>query len=191
MNKLSETPTKKQTKTSTKTDKSKDDDSSVYYFFKQLDESESKNIVEWLIKNSLKKDKPEKLRLFINSPGGCLYSALAIVDIIQNYPVPVQAYVTGCAASAASLIFSACHSRVMTKRSFLMTHQYSSHTFGKYHEIKSARAHEDEIEKEMVDVYVQTTKLTESVVRSTLLPEADVYLSAKKAKELNICDAIV
>ena len=53
-------------------------------------------------------DNPEKdIYLYINSPGGSVYSGLAIYDTIQFLRAPVNTYCMGIAASMGSFLLAA------------------------------------------------------------------------------------
>lgn len=67
-------------------------------------------------------DKKADIHLYINSPGGSVYSGMGIYDTMQFVPCPVATYVLGAAASMAAMLAAAGapgkryvlpHSRVM------------------------------------------------------------------------------
>ncbi|MCG3127331.1 MAG: ATP-dependent Clp protease proteolytic subunit [Phycisphaerae bacterium] len=67
-------------------------------------------------------DPKAEIQLYINSPGGSVYSGMGIYDTMQFIPCPVATYVIGAAASMAAVLFAAgtkgrrfvlTHSRVM------------------------------------------------------------------------------
>jgi ATP-dependent Clp protease protease subunit len=67
-------------------------------------------------------DRKADVHLYVNSPGGSVYSGMAIYDTMQFVPCPVATYVLGAAASMAALLSAAGtpgkrfvlpHSRVM------------------------------------------------------------------------------
>ncbi len=67
-------------------------------------------------------DSKAEVKLFINSPGGGVYSGMGIYDVMQFIPCPVATYVIGAAASMAAVLAAAGtpgrrfvlpHSRVM------------------------------------------------------------------------------
>jgi len=67
-------------------------------------------------------DRKADIHLYINSPGGSVYSGMAIYDTMQFVPCPVATYVLGAAASMAAVLAAAGtpgkrfvlpHSRVM------------------------------------------------------------------------------
>ncbi|RMF75169.1 MAG: ATP-dependent Clp protease proteolytic subunit [Planctomycetota bacterium] len=67
-------------------------------------------------------DSKADVHLYINSPGGSVYSGMGIYDTMQYIQCPVSTYVVGAAASMAAVLFAAGtpgkrfvlpHSRVM------------------------------------------------------------------------------
>lgn len=62
------------------------------------------------------------IHLHINSPGGEVFEAIAIKNILANHPAKVTAIVDGLAASAASFIAVAADELIMADNSELMIH---------------------------------------------------------------------
>jgi ATP-dependent Clp protease protease subunit len=67
-------------------------------------------------------DRKADIHLYINSPGGSVYSGMGIYDTMQYVPCPVATYVIGAAASMAAVLSAAGtpgrryvlpHSRIM------------------------------------------------------------------------------
>ncbi len=52
-------------------------------------------------------DRKADIHLYINSPGGSVYSGMAIYDTMQFVPCPVATYVIGAAASMAAVLSAA------------------------------------------------------------------------------------
>jgi len=69
--------------------------------------------------------------LHINSYGGSLYNAYAVVDTIKNLRVPVYSVIDGCAASAGTIISVVCTKRFIGENAYMLIHQLSSHMWGK------------------------------------------------------------
>lgn len=61
--------------------------------------------------------------LRINSPGGSVFGAQAMVAAMREYPDPITAQVDSLAASAASVIASECARCVMVPGSMMMIHK--------------------------------------------------------------------
>jgi ATP-dependent Clp protease protease subunit len=63
-------------------------------------------------------DRKADIHLYINSPGGSVYSGMGIYDTMQFVPCPVSTYVIGAAASMAAVLFAAG----TTGRRFVLPH---------------------------------------------------------------------
>ena len=63
-----------------------------------------------------------EIRLHINSPGGEIWDAMAIVNQLRRHPANVVGIVDGLAASAASLIAVTCDETIMGVGSQMMIH---------------------------------------------------------------------
>ena len=70
-------------------------------------------------------DKKAPIHLYINSPGGSVYSGMGIYDTMQFVPCPVATYVLGAAASMAALLSAAgaAGMRFVLPHSRVMIHQ--------------------------------------------------------------------
>jgi ATP-dependent Clp protease protease subunit len=68
-------------------------------------------------------DKYKDMLLVIDSPGGSAIGMLEIVSNMLESKKPIDTYVNGMAASAASLIFSAGVHRTASPASVIMTHE--------------------------------------------------------------------
>ena len=70
----------------------------------------------------------EPVTMYINSPGGEVYSGLAFLEVMQATKargVPVTCIVKGMAASMAAVILEGCSLRLMTKQSSILFHTVS------------------------------------------------------------------
>jgi ATP-dependent Clp protease, protease subunit len=70
-------------------------------------------------------DRKAPIYLYINSPGGSVYSGMGIYDTMQFVPCPVATYVLGAAASMAALLSAAgaAGMRFVLPHSRVMIHQ--------------------------------------------------------------------
>lgn len=78
----------------------------------------------------------DQVNIFINSAGGMLSSAMAIIEGIKGSASTVRAIITGECHSAASIIALHCHEIMVTDSAHMMIHtaQYSSG--GNTHNVK-------------------------------------------------------
>jgi len=145
-----------------------------------------------LSKNLDKAHKLKHLTLIIQSIGGSLTSALALIDVMRGSRIPVRTVGLGQIASAGLLIFIAGEKgqRILTPNTSILSHQYSWGAKGKDHELIATQKEFDFITRRMLEHYKKCTGLTEDVIREKLLPAEDVWLSAKEAKKFNLCDIV-
>ncbi len=96
----------------------------------------------------------DKVHLFINSPGGNLDSASAIISAILTSQAEVTAFLMGACHSAASLITMYCHAVHVFDTAYIMIHTAS---FGSSGNTPSVKAHTDftikQCEKLLKDAY--------------------------------------
>lgn len=85
--------------------------------FNEVDED---MLVKCQIFFHLTKDGP--VTIMLNSPGGDVWTGMAIVDLIKLHPYPVTIIVNGMAASMACVLLQAATHRIATRNAVLMHH---------------------------------------------------------------------
>jgi ATP-dependent Clp protease protease subunit len=166
----------------------------IYYMADGFTYESTKPIVNWIIEKNLlpSKDRPKELTLIINSPGGSVHAAFALIDTMKGSAIPIKTVGLGLIASCGVLTFMAGKKgkRILTPNTSILSHQYSWGSGGKEHEL-FARVREFELSSErMIEHYKKCTGLKEKVIRDILLPAQDVWLSAEEAVKYNIADEI-
>jgi ATP-dependent Clp protease protease subunit len=152
-----------------------------------------KPVVEWILhENFVRKKKCKELLLMICSNGGEISEAFALIDVMNASKIPIKTVGLGQIASCGLLIFLAGLKgrRCLTPNTSILSHQYSWGSEGKHHELWAITKEFGLAQQRMVRHYVETTGLTEKVIREKLLPPNDVYLSADEALKLGICDYV-
>ena len=150
--------------------------------------------IRWLLYENMDTSNADKmLTLYINSTGGSLTDAFALIDIMRRSKFVVQTIAIGNVMSSAFLVFSAGDKghRYVSKNTSGMCHQFSDSMDSKYHDIKSAMKESESLNERMIRVLVETTGLPRAKVRTKLLGPSDIYLSAEEMVELNIADHIL
>ena len=91
---------------------------------------DAENYIEWfdIIRNASAVDT---VRIYINSPGGDLFTTLQFLRVMSDTEATVVCSVEGACMSAATMIFLHGHSQEVTPHSLFMFHNYSAGTFGK------------------------------------------------------------
>ena len=136
-------------------------------------------------------DPEQDIRLYINSPGGVVYSGLAIYDTMQMIKPNVSTLCMGMGASMAAVLLAggAKGKRFALPNARVMIHQGSA----------GFRGNVPDIEVAARETLSLTTKLTEilathsgqsydKVKRDT---ERDYYMTAQEAKEYGLVDEVM
>lgn len=164
----------------------------AYMLFEDIHEDSSLRLCDYLLKANMVLDPNDAVTLFINSPGGSVTDGWAIIDVMESSRVPIQTVAMGCIASMAVLIFvaGAKGMRVMTPRTAIMTHQFSTAFWGKQHELIAARKFHDTLEKQFIEHFLRHTKMNEKQIRDILLRPSDTWLTPEECLKYGLCDAI-
>ncbi|KAG5186275.1 ClpP/crotonase-like domain-containing protein [Tribonema minus] len=129
------------------------------------------------------------IELHIQSPGGALMPAFGVVDFITRNPVPVDSYIDGYAASAATLISVSCARRYAYANSLMMLHQLSASASGKFAEVQEQLANMDLFMAMIRKIYETRTVMNVSEIDEVLAN--DEWFSAEVCLEKGIVDAIL
>ena len=165
----------------------------MYMFMGDVSMETMNPVIDWILAEYMKKtNKAKELTLGICSRGGDLNACFALVDVMRAYSIPDRTIGLGMIASCGLLLFISGKKgrRILTPNTAILSHQYSWGSAGKEHEL-FARVKELELTTErMIEHYKKCTGLEEDKIRESLLPPEDVYLSAKEARKLNLCDSV-
>lgn len=135
-------------------------------------------------------DSKKDIFLYINSPGGSVYDALAIYDTMQYLKSDVQTVGIGMQASAAAFLLSsgAKGKRSLLPHATVMIHQPSSGTRGKITD-QEIDLHESlRVKKLLEEIMAKNTGQKVSKIHEDM--ERDKWLTAEEAKNYGIVDKI-
>ena len=170
------------------------EESNIYLFMEHFESETVKPVIDFILRKNLLPTnvRPKHLTLIINSPGGELASAFALIDIMKGSAIPVHTVGLGMIASCGLLTFmsGAKGHRVLTPNTNILSHQFSWMNWGKEHELVASAKQVDMLSQKMIALYKECTNLPESKIREILLPEKDVWLSAKEAVKYKLADKI-
>ena len=168
------------------------EDKGVYLFMSEVSQETCKDLISFILTKSWSSPRPKSLQIIINSPGGDLSAAFAVIDIMKGCPIPVHTTGLGQIASAGFMIFIAGEKghRTLTPNTSIMSHQFSWGSWGKEHELVAVGKEFELTTERMLSHYKKCTGLNEKQIRQYLLPATDVWLGAREAKKLGICDSV-
>lgn len=129
------------------------------------------------------------ISVWINSPGGDVFAAAQIYNMLMDYPYDVTIMIDGLAASAASVIAMAGTKVCMSPVAMMMIHNPATIAIGDSEEMKKAVKMLDEVKESIMNAYEIKTSLPRE--RISKLMDAESWFNAKKAVELGFADEIM
>jgi ATP-dependent Clp protease, protease subunit len=136
-------------------------------------------------------DAKKDIYLYINSPGGSVYDALAIYDTMQYVSNDIQTVGIGVQASAAAFLLSSGTKgkRFLLPNATVMIHQPSSGTRGKVTDQEIDLRESLRIKKLLEGIMAKNTGQKPEQIHLDM--ERDKWLDAQEAKKYGIVDAVI
>ncbi len=144
---------------------------------------------EYLSRNLLKNHPQTPIWLHINSGGGSVFDALAVMDQIRRIETPIYSIVEGFSASAATLLSMSCTKRFIQPSAFMLIHQISSAMWGTYEEFKDEMNLLDMLMETITKFYMCNSKMKENKIKKLL--QRDSWFDAKECIKLGLADEIL
>jgi ATP-dependent Clp protease protease subunit len=129
--------------------------------------------------------------MYINSPGGVVYSGLAIYDTMQFIKPDVATICCGVAMSMGSLLLAggAAGKRSALPNSRILVHQPSGGFQGQATDIQIHARETLELRERIEEIYAHHTGQTQEQVSLDL--ERDRYFTAEQSREYGLIDRVV
>jgi ATP-dependent Clp protease, protease subunit len=164
----------------------------IHTLFGEINQEQVESAIRFILAHNCVPKKKKFITLIVNSQGGDLNDAFALIDIMTHSKVPVHTLGLGQISSSGLMIFMAGAQghRVLTPNTHIMSHQWSGTFEGKIHELLSAQEDFRQTTARMLAHYKRHSKLTEEQIQTHLLPASDVYLTAEQAVQMGIADRI-
>lgn len=133
----------------------------------------------------------DDIRLYINSPGGQVTSALAIYDTMQYVKADVSTICIGLAASGGALLLAAGKKgkRFCLPNSEVLIHQVMGGATGQATDVAIHAKHIVKVKERLNDILAKHTGQKIKKVQEDT--ERDYFMSAQEAKEYGIVDKII
>lgn len=155
-----------------------------------IDDGVANSIIAQLLFLASQNSK-EDIKLYINSPGGQVTSALAIYDTMQYVKPDVSTICVGMAASAGALLLAsgAKGKRMALPNCEVMIHQVMGGAQGQATDIDIHARHILSMKKRLNEILAKhCEQKIEKVERDA---ERDYFMSAEEAKKYGIVDKII
>ena len=129
------------------------------------------------------------ITLWINSPGGDVFAASQIYNMLMDYKENVTVKIDGLAASAASVIAMAGTRVLMSPVSQIMVHNPMTVAIGNAEEMSKAIKMLSEIKEYIINEYELKTNLQRDEMSKMM--DSECWMNTKKAVELGFADEIM
>ncbi len=156
----------------------------------EIDDQVANLIVAQLL--HLESDDPDKdISLYVNSPGGVVYSGLAIYDTMQFVHCDVQTICFGVAMSMGSLILTGGTpgKRMALPNARILNHQPSGGFEGQSSDIEIHARETLSIRKRLEELYAKHSGQDIAQIHEDM--ERDRFFSAAEAKEYGLIDHVM
>jgi len=163
----------------------------IHFLIGDINEENTLAAIRWIIYENLKDDQGE-LTMYINSDGGNLQDAFALIEVMKKSRKVIRTIAIGSVCSSAFMVFTAGTKghRFVSETVSIMCHQFSYTNNGKYHDMRSTMKETELINDRMVTLLKEFTGLESRTIKTKLLPPSDVWFTADEAIELGIADQI-
>jgi ATP-dependent Clp protease protease subunit len=136
-------------------------------------------------------DPDQDIKLYINSPGGVIYSGLAIYDTMQMIKPDVQTYSMGFSASMGAVLLAGgtAGKRYALPNARILIHQGSGGFSGAIPDIEVAARETLTLSAKCISIIADHSGQTfEKVKRDA---DRDFYMTAQEAKAYGIIDEVL
>lgn len=129
------------------------------------------------------------ITLWINSPGGDVFAAAQIYNMLMDYQGDVHVIIDGLAASAASVIAMAGTTVSMSPVAMMMIHNPWTFAQGEAKDMAKVIEMLGEIKESIMNAYELRTGLSRTKISH--LMDSESWFNAKKAVELGFADKVL
>jgi len=169
-------------------------DADIHYLSGDIANENVGEAIKWILAANLVRKPKRTLKLYINTYGGDLYEAFALIDVMKNSYHPISTIGIGAVMSAGFLIFASGQQgeRYIGKNAGSMNHQHSDSMESKMHDMKAQMKENQNCEMRTLQILREATGMTIQEVRNKFIRNpSDQYYTAKQMIDLNIADHIL
>ena len=162
----------------------------IIFLGAEINETTANLIVAQLLFLQAEDDKKD-IYLYINSPGGVAYHALAVYDTMQYIKNDVQTFGIGIQASAAAVLLSSGTKgkRFILPNASVMIHQPTSATRGKVTDMEIDLKESLRLKERLNEIMAANTGQKIAKIKTDM--ERDFWMSAQEAKKYGLVDDVI
>ena len=156
----------------------------VHEFYLSGPIQDAEEYIEWfdVIRNA---GSTDTIRIYINSPGGDLFTTLQFLRVMSETDATVVCSVEGACMSAATMIFLHGHTQEVTPHSLFMFHNYSAGTFGKggemYDQLQFERTWSENFMTEVYEDFLTPEEISSMMHNKDIWMGSDEVVNRLKA----------
>ena len=129
------------------------------------------------------------ITVWINSPGGDVFAAAQIYNMLMEYPHDVTVKIDALAASAASVVAMAGTKVCVSPLAMIMIHNPATIAIGDTEEMQKAINMLSEVKESIMNAYEIKTGLSRHKISQ--LMDGETWMNAKEAVKLGFADEIL
>ena len=118
-------------------------ESGNFVFMTGVNDESCLQAINFIQFHNMRQSPLEALTLIINSPGGSVSSAFALIDVMKTSAIPVNTIAVGTIASCGVLLTMSGAKRTISETCMSMSHQYAWGKSGKHADLVANRKAED------------------------------------------------
>jgi len=161
------------------------DDTTTIYIYDVIDDWFGISATDF--RRELDAATTDKVLLRINSPGGDVFEARAMMVAISEHDAEFTAKIDGLCASAATELTLPCNRVEIVDGGFYMIHHAWTIAFGNAEDMRKTAGLLDKVDNAIVNGYVTRSGMSEEDVRAAM--KAETWYDAEEAVEAGFCDA--
>ncbi|MBG6243283.1 MAG: Clp protease ClpP [Candidatus Symbiopectobacterium sp. Dall1.0] len=155
----------------------------IYGYIGEWDDVSSAEVVK-----QLKDVTAKNVVLRINSYGGSVFTAQAILSSLKRHPASVTVYIDGIAASAATIIAMAGDKIIIPANAMMMIHNPWTFAAGDAGELRDVAEMMDKVRNSILAAYREKTGLADEKLIE--LMDDETWLNADEAVALGFADEV-
>lgn len=159
----------------------------VLFLFDEVDEISAHRIIQQML--YLDSINNEPITLYLNTPGGCVVSGMAIMDVMQNIDSPVHTVALGYCCSMGFAILVRGDERFALPSANIMAHQGSAGAMGNIQDMRVRMDWLDDLNDRMLDKITEAIDIPkDEFVEKT---KRDWWMTSQEAVGIGAIDQII
>lgn len=132
--------------------------------------------------------KGKPITLCINSGGGSVFDAFAMMSALRAHNAKVTARVDGIAASAASFLLAAADEIIMFSEAWIMIHDATGRCWGRAEDMRETADWMDRVNAQLAGIYAKRSGRTQEEFADAM--HATTWYTADEALEAGLVDSV-